>query len=31
VESKRQDYLAKWNARSAADKAELFLHGEYGV
>jgi len=31
VASKRQDYLAKWNARSAADKAELSLHGEDGV
>jgi hypothetical protein len=31
VEAKKQDYLVKWNARSAADKAELFLHADDGV
>jgi hypothetical protein len=31
VEAKKQDYLNKWNARSAADKADLVLRADDGV
>ena len=31
VDEKRDDYLMKWNGRTAEDKAELYLHAVDGV